>query len=330
MPLWLWTLAGAAIGLVDFSLLLVFDANLTIAGRDATIPLFFLFVVPYGLLGWLVGGLAEARRRERRDRETIERQLAELARSQRRLVQEEKLAGIGRLAAGVAHEVRNPLGVIRASASMAQESFESASDPYRALGFVCEETDRLDRLIQSLLTFAKPQAIECVETDVTKVIDRAVELARAEAREHAVALEVDVAPGLPTLWADPDRLSQALYGLTLNAIQALAASQAADAEPGSAPTPRVVIRAGSDGDVMRLEVSDTGPGIPLAMREQVFEPFVTTRDTGTGLGLPMALRMIEAQGGALALAPPAAEGGACFRIEFPLSPARTGLAGDRP
>jgi nitrogen-specific signal transduction histidine kinase len=319
LPRWVWSLLGGAIGLFDFGVMIALDANMIIGGQDATLLMGLLFFVPYALLGWAVGGLAHARQCADRDHETIARQLQQLEKTQRALVQEEKLAGIGRLAAGVAHEVRNPLGVIRASASMAQESFESHSDPYRALGFVCEETDRLDRLIASLLTFAKPQSIECVPTDIVKVFDRVVELARNVANENAIALEVDVASSLPPLSADPDRLSQAIFGLTLNAIQAIS-DEAELGVPSSER--RILLRARETDELIRLEIFDSGPGVPEALRDEIFEPFVTSKDAGTGLGLPMALRMIEAQSGVLRLGPlgtpsPNGLGGACFSIEFP-------------
>ncbi len=318
LPRWLWALVGGAIGLFDFGVLLAFDADLRIGGQDATAAMALLFFLPYAALGWAVGGLVVARRRAERDRETIARQLAALERSQHALVQEEKLAGIGRLAAGVAHEVRNPLGVIRAAASMAQDSFDPESDPHRALGFVCEETDRLDRLIGSLLTFAKPQRIECEWVEVEEVIDRVLDLARPLAEERAIALGVELAPGLPPLFADPDRLSQALFGLTLNGMQVLAGR----AEDGDA---RVLVRGDRTSESIRLEVLDSGPDIPRDLREQVFEPFVTTRESGTGLGLPMALRMVEAQGGTLTLVEslePDRSGlrGAHFVVEMPIAP----------
>lgn len=324
LPRWAWSLAGASIGLLDFSVLLLLDANMMVAGRDATLLVMLMFLIPYGLLGWAVGGLADARRQAELDRRTIEDQLVELERTQRALVQEEKLAGIGRLAAGVAHEVRNPLGVIRASASMVQESFESNSDPYRALGFVCEETDRLDRLIQSLLTFAKPQPIEARLLDVSKVVDLALELARNEAREQNVELDVSIAPDLPPIHADADRLSQTLYGLVLNALQALSSES---------PTARrrISVEAGYRDDLVRIDIADTGPGIAQELRDQIFEPFVTTKDTGTGLGLPMALSMVEAQGGALRLvasesSDPTEPSGARFRLEFPVADSEGRLA----
>ncbi len=322
LPRWAWTLLGGAIGLFDFGVLVLLDADMRIGEMDATWIVALAFLVPYAILGWAVGGLAAARARADRDAETIRSQLRALERTQRALVQEEKLAGIGRLAAGVAHEVRNPLGVIRASASMARESFDEGTDPHRALGFVCEETDRLDRLIASLLTFARPQPVERVEVDVTKVIDRAMELARSEARAHGVTLEIEVEPGLPTVRVDPDRLARSVYGLTLNAIQALAEDDA---------TPRRIRihargRMGAGGHLsacgrmegVALRVEDSGPGVSPELRDSIFEPFVTSKETGTGLGLPMALRMVEAQGGHLTLLDaPSALGGAAFSIELP-------------
>ncbi len=321
---WVWASAGAAIGVFDFGVMLAFDANLTIGGYDFTFPMFLFFLIPYGALGWAIGGLSAARVRADQNRETIQRQLVALEQTQRALVQEEKLAGIGRLAAGVAHEVRNPLTVIRASASMVKESFDPNTDPHRALGFICEETDRLERLIQGLLTFAKPQPIDLVPTELPKVIDRALELARPEAREAGVDLDVEVEAGLPTLSADPDRLSQAIYGLTLNAIQAIAH----DPRPHDPGARRVSIRGRERDGCIEIDVVDSGPGVPDELRDQIFEPFVTTKDTGTGLGLPMAVGLVEAQGGALHLADfeDQPHSGACFRIEFPIRSAREGAA----
>ena len=119
--------------------------------------------------------------------------------------------------------------------------------------------------------------------------------------------------------ADPDRLSQAIFGLSLNALQAISEAAGKSDLPAER---RILLRASQVENLIRLEVRDSGPGVPAALEDQIFEPFVTSKDSGTGLGLPMALRMVEAQGGALRLAshdepakgdPP----GACFILEFP-------------
>jgi len=315
---WLWAAIGAGIGLFDFGILWFLDANMTILGRDMTVPLLLSFLVPYAALGWAVGRILEARSQARADAETIRAQLQRLDRTQRALVQQEKLAGIGRLAAGVAHEVRNPLGVIRASAAMVQESFDPHEDPHRALGFICEEIDRLEGLISGLLTFARPTEIDLQPVAFDKVVERAIALANPEAASRNVEIETRVASGLPEIEGDPDLLCQVIHNLVLNAIQIL--------DFGG----RVTVAAAANGSPprrsVRIEVRDDGPGVPVDLAEQIFEPFVTTRPSGTGLGLPMALRLIEAHGGRLALVPGAglaAEGGGgCFRIEIPTREAR--------
>jgi two-component system sensor histidine kinase HydH len=325
---WFWTLVGAGIGLFDFGVLWFLDANMTILGRDMTIPLFLSFLIPYGALGWAVGRILDARTQASADAATIQAQLTRLERTQRALVQQEKLAGIGRLAAGVAHEVRNPLGVIRASAAMVQESFDPHEDPHRALGFICDEIDRLEGLISGLLTFARPTEIETQTLAFDKLVERAITLARSEASSHGIELETTLDSGLPQVAGDPDLLCQVIYNLVLNAIQIL--------EDGG----RIAVSVASSDDAsshtrgVRVDVCDDGPGVPVELAEQVFEPFVTTRASGTGLGLPMALRLIEAHGGKLALVPGAGLGpggrGACFRIDLPAGEAIAGTVEGAP
>jgi two-component system sensor histidine kinase HydH len=312
---WLFALAGAGIGLFDYGVMWALDANMTVMGRDITLLLFVSFLIPYSALGWAVGRIFEARAQARRDATTIRAQLERLERTQRALVQQEKLAGIGRLAAGVAHEVRNPLGVIRASAAMVQENFDPPEDPHRALGFICDEIDRLEGLISGLLTFARPTEIDPQPVAFGKLVERALALARLEAQSRGVVLESDLAPMLPELEGDPDLLCQVIHDLVLNAIQAL------DRE-GRVRVSVAPRQSRADGALgIRIDVRDDGPGVPDALAEEIFEPFVTTKATGTGLGLPMSLRLVEAHGGRLQLIPGAGlapeGGGACFRVELP-------------
>ncbi len=144
---WIGAMAGAAGGLCDAALVLVLGVEMRIGGVDATTGVLGFVGVTYAGLGYVMGRLFQERSRVHRDAEIIASQLRELERTQRELVRQEKLAAVGRVAAGVAHEVRNPLGVIRASAAMVQESFEPGEDPYRACEFICEETLRLNSLI---------------------------------------------------------------------------------------------------------------------------------------------------------------------------------------
>ncbi len=312
---WIGAVAGVAVGVADYGLFVVLGSpdlwtpSPLVAGA--------ILAGGFGALGFAVGRLALARQRAARDAATIESQLHQLEEAQRSLLQQEKLAAIGRLAAGVAHEVRNPLGVIRASASMVQESFETGSDPYRACQFICEESDRLNTLIIALLNFSRPTEPRLESVAPEKLLDRALHLAGEElGRRHiTVVREGD---GAGEMQADPDLLSQVLLDLLLNAAEAAG-------ERG-----RVVVRLGGDAEQVRLEIADDGPGVPAAMVGQIFEPFVTTKARGTGLGLPMALRIVETHGGRLEAAAGAGAGpagaGACFRVEVP----RRGRATRRP
>jgi signal transduction histidine kinase len=148
---WLGAAIGLALGLTDTWLLTVLGVEMQIGGRNAVPVVALTFASSCTLLGFLAGRLALARARLRADAETIRRQQQQLELSQRAAFENEKLAAIALLAAGIAHEVRNPLGVIRSSAAMVREHFAPADDAHRACGFILDEIDRLDGLIASLL-----------------------------------------------------------------------------------------------------------------------------------------------------------------------------------
>jgi signal transduction histidine kinase len=309
-------LAGVAMGLGDMALFSALGVEMRIGGHDVVAGVMGLFIVTYGVLGWVIGRLVEARERAAADARTISEQLQALAASQHALMHSEKLAAIGRLAAGVAHEVRNPLGVIRASASMLEEGSALDDDARQACRFIREEIDRLNGLITSLLAFARPTEPRLASVAPDAVIDRALRLATPEAERRRIALVRDTPPALPDVRADPDLLAQVLLGLLVNATEAVG-------EQG-----RIVVRASADAAAVTVDVADDGPGVAPANAEQVFEPFFTTKASGTGLGLAMALRIAQAHGGTLELAPGAGAGagggGACFRLRLPR------LRGDTP
>src|SRR4029453_683780 len=262
---------------------------------------------------FLSGSLAAARARARADAATIRGQQEALAASQRAAFENEKLAAIGRLAAGIAHEVRNPLGVIRASAALVQEHFAPGEDAHRACRFVVEETDRLDGLIASLLAFARPTALERRRASIAGLVGRAALLADELVRRREVSLvrRFDASAGCG-LSVDPDLISQALFGLVTNAAEAL--------PPGGTVELRAEPRAGSVPPAAAEEGAG-GPGGPGGERERIFEPFYTTKERGTGLGLAMAERIARAHGGSLRLVAGAGAGpggaGACFELLLP-------------
>jgi len=304
-----WDIVGLAVGLATSVLdLFVFSwAGSDLSVLFETTPGHLAlgsFVIGYALFGGVCGRLYMARQRSRADAARIQAQLEALEDSRQQLAQSEKLAALGRLAAGIAHEVRNPLGVIRASASMVQDAFDDGTEDHRACELIVDEIDRLDGLIGALLAFARPARMELSPTELRPMVDRAATLA-AEARD--VRVEADVAPGL-VVRADADLLTQVLLGFIVNAAEAGAT--------------RVGVRAGRDGAAIELTVADDGAGIAPEDEPRVFEPFFTTKDTGTGLGLSMATRIVEAHGGAVAVRRGAGLGdggrGACFALTLPV------------
>jgi signal transduction histidine kinase len=306
---WLGALAGLGLGLTDTWLLTLTGVEMRLGARDAVPLVAFTFASSCTLLGFLAGRLAMARARERAAAETIRRQQAALADSQRAAFENEKLAAIGRLAAGIAHEVRNPLGVIRASAAMVRDHFGADDDAHRACGFILDEIDRLDGLIASLLAFARPTALRARPAALEDVVARATVLAGEALRKRDAQLVAALAARDAEVAMDPDLIAQLLLGLLTNAAEAIA--------PGG----RIELRGRVEPGRVLLAVADDGPGVPEADRARVFEPFYTTKASGTGLGLAMAERIARAHGGALRVVPQAGAGaggrGACFELELP-------------
>jgi signal transduction histidine kinase len=310
---WIGCAAGLLLGLADWAFSRTVGIEVTLGARDVAPATFALFGATYALLGWAIGRLAMARARLREDAGIIERQLRELERTQRELVQQEKLAAIGRLAAGIAHEVRNPLGVIRASAAMLREDFEPGEEAHRACDFITEEIDRLNALIESLLDFARPAQPRPSLVGIDRLCERAFDLSAETLGERRISISMELEPGLKALRADPDLISQVLYGLILNASQAV--------DEGG----HIAARARRASDAVELELADDGPGVGEPDVDKIFEPFYTTKATGTGLGLPMALRIVEMHGGELHYVRDRGLGtdgrGACFRVRLPLEEA---------
>ena len=201
----------------------------------------------------------------------------------------EKLASVGQLAAGLAHELGNALAIIGGSV---QVLLKQAADPCREGGEYLEAIHRnvaaADRTIRGLLAFARPQA-PCLEVmDLTEPLDRACLLLRGEFAKHGVQLVKQYAPDLPRMKGDVEQLQQLFLNLLLNAIQAM--------DDGGTITINTVF---DSPEWLRVELVDTGYGIPKADLDRIFDPFFTTREGGTGLGLSIAHRHVEAHLGRL-------------------------------
>jgi two-component system sensor histidine kinase HydH len=306
---WWGAAAGALLGLVDTATLAALGTHFDLNGRNVTWLVAVFFASSFALLGWLIGQAIEARRRERAASAVIRTQVEEIAAARARLAQRERLAALGQLAATIAHEVRNPLAVIRSAAQdLAETAGTADADARRACSFITAEIDRLGSVIGSLLAFARPLHVDPRPVRVPDLFDRALLLARDDLAAKRLRVDRHEASALPAVQADADLLCQVLLGLLANAADAVPAGGTVALEAWAA-----------DGRV-ELVVADSGPGVPAELCERVFEPFFTTRPRGTGLGLAVARQIVEAHGGEI-VAGNRPEGGARFTVRLPTAAA---------
>lgn len=235
----------------------------------------------------------------------IMRDLSEIRRLQDEVRRQEKLAAMGGLAAGVAHEVRNPLSSIKALATFFAGQFEENSEPHEAAKVMVQEVDRLNRVITELLEFSRPTDLKRQISDVGQLISRSIQLVQQDAVNKRIDIKVNASEDICAAWIDPDRLTQCLLNLYVNAIQAM--------DDGGTLT--VTSKTGEAGTFV-IVVSDTGKGIPGDQLEKVFDPYYTTKSKGTGLGLAIVQKIVEAHGGHTTVRS-TGHGGAAFTMAVP-------------
>lgn len=226
---------------------------------------------------------------------------------EREAEQNRQLAYVGELAAGVVHELRNPLSIISGLAQLMVRSVESDSRIHKDANKIIDETLCLNKLVTRFLCFARPFDLELQEGDVQAVMDRVILLCQAQASERNIDLVVDQSPDLPHFVVDADRAAEALSNIVVNAVESTPAGG------------RVLLGVTCQGESMVFLVQDEGAGIHLRPHEDPFVPFFTTKVSGTGLGLPIAHRLISAHGGKVNFGN-GPKGGAFFEIRLPLEP----------
>lgn len=235
------------------------------------------FLIVVGCVGWtLTIRFVEAAR-------SLERQTAQLTATQAELVKQERLAALGELSAVVAHEVRTPVSIMFNALSVLRRQ-RVTSDTEALIGIVEEEAQRLKRMIDDLLAFARPQTLRMARVEMRPLIASAVDAARAST-ENDVEVVIEVDDDIPLVNCDEHRVREAVINLVTNAIQA-----SRRVEP-------VRVRVRRDDTRVRIAVIDDGVGIPRELLPRLFTPFFTTRPTGTGLGLAVVRRIAEGHGG---------------------------------
>jgi signal transduction histidine kinase len=237
--------------------------------------------VPLEIIGYLV--------------DVSTRKLAEeaLRSAERELVNRGRLAAVGELAATMAHEVRNPLGVLFNSIGTLEKRLPAGGDTGALLAIMREEAQRLERLVRELLDFARPLSPSFAPESLDTLVHSAVEAATLEVGPNHAAISVKIAPDLPLVRVDASMMRQAIVNLLVNALQAASTTGTVDVHAS--------LRKLEGQHFVCINVIDTGPGITPEIAPRVFDPFFTTKPTGTGLGLAVVKSIVESHGGLIEL-----------------------------
>jgi two-component system sensor histidine kinase HydH len=240
----------------------------------------------------LTGALADHERSQRHRVEETACKLAEvnakLQKSFEQLRRADRLSALGELSAGLAHEIRNPLGSIEGAVQILGRQHLPADTRQEFTDLATREVVRLKGLLTNFLEFARPQPPRIIASEIGLLLESVAKLASETATMAKVAIRVESAEALPPVSVDPEQIKQVLLNLVINAVQA---------------TPdggHILLRADRDGDWVRVDVEDQGIGIPSEDLERIFDPFFTTRSNGTGLGLSIAYQIVSQHGGHIA------------------------------
>lgn len=232
----------------------------------------------------------------------------------------DRLASLGELSAGVAHEIRNPLAGIGTCAELLRSRLTPGASEQEFVGVILEEVQRLEKIVSDLTTFARPGEAQPRLDDLHRLLDRMLLLLGGQIRRREIAVTRRYDRRLPKIRIDPDQTLQLLLNVGLNAVQAMPEGGALTLTTMEVTLPSGEKEEGEPGRFLRLRIQDTGPGIPLELRDKVFNPFFTTKSKGSGLGLSIGQRIVEEQGGTMYVE--ASSGpGAIVVIDFPLDPA---------
>ena len=274
-------------------------------------------IVFFFLAAMVVNRFVVENRRQTKLYQELAETLAEtnrmLAQAQAEARRSERLAALGQLSAGLAHEIRNPLGVIKGSAEMLHQKLGETNPLASELaGYISSETNRLSALVTRFLDFARPLHTELAPQEITAVLDRALHSVALTQKDALVRVERQYEANLPLVPLDESLSEQAFVNLIQNAYDAMGSGGGL-----LRVTAAKTNTASRDGVEVRIE--DTGPGIPAELREQIFNPFVTTKKTGVGLGLSIVSRIVDGHHGTIRVGGKNDQHGACFVVFFPVS-----------
>jgi signal transduction histidine kinase len=246
-------------------------------------------IIVFFLVGTVTGVLADRGRKQRMELEATSEQLAKANRdlqdSFEQVKRADRLSAIGQLSASLAHEIRNPLASIDGAANLIESPQTSEEMRRGSFAVIHKEIQRLNRLLTSLLDFARPRKPEFQPTEPGRLLDAIINLTNHSAQQKGITIRKDVPLSVPPFECDPEQMKQVILNLTINAVQAMAA-------PGE-----IVLSARQKDSSVMICVRDQGPGIPEEDIDKIFNPFFTTKDAGTGLGLSVVHQIVNQHGG---------------------------------
>jgi two-component system sensor histidine kinase HydH len=235
------------------------------------------------------------------------RDLSDVKALQEQVKRAERLASLGRLAAGVAHEIRNPLGALKGFLQYFQRKLPLQEQDKTYLTVMMKEVDRLNSVISNLLDFARPKNPVLEPCDIGDLIRHVLTLTESDVQSKEIDISLNIAEDLPQVRLDRDQMTQVFLNILLNAIQVM--------EPGGQI--RVVAKSRAESNQLEIAISDNGKGIPADDLPRIFDPFFTTKKRGAGLGLAIAYTIIENHHGEITVE--SEEGkGSIFRIRLPI------------
>jgi two-component system sensor histidine kinase HydH len=218
------------------------------------------------------------------------RDLTAVKQLEKELRRSERMAALGKMAAGVAHELRNPLSSIKGLAVLLQSHLSASGGDAATAEVLVKEVERLNRSIGELLDYAKPGQLKRESMAIAEIIRKTVSLIQVDAESYGISINLVLAADLPVVPVDPDKLNQVLLNLLLNALQAM---------PDGG---ELSVRTERDGRMMVITIRDSGVGIAPENLQRVFDPYFTTKSDGTGLGLAMSAKIVEEHGGMIKIA----------------------------
>jgi two-component system sensor histidine kinase HydH len=311
---WYGVKGGVAVSIASTVL---FSPHLFLHWHDPFLDVYnYVEVFLFLLIGGVTGILSQMERNQRARYEEALRRLDEshrklkeqtdvLFETEEQLRRADRLSALGELSAGMAHEIRNPLGSIKGAVEILRDDYDPGDAKYEFVGILLKETDRLNRIVQEFLEFARPKPPEFQPVDVNNAVESVLTLTAQETAKAGIQIVRQLDRSIGRLNLDGGMLKQAFLNLILNAVQAM---------PGGGT---LTVGSRLNGGALEMTISDTGGGIPPENRKKLFRPFFTTKKNGTGLGLAITYRIIENHRGTIDVASEPGKG-TTFTVRIPV------------